>query len=161
MRNAFVRFVTRRVRAFSLLQTKAEGPNPQCLSSLIEQLRVSSDVLNGQRTVKCFGSSSVDRGNASRDDASTVVTNGMRGRRNANTKANVVKREEDALKTNPNSAPVFPFVASSCMVLSVMASNYLVQFPLSDWFTVGSFTYPVAFLITDVTNRIYGPKRAR
>ena len=161
MRNAFVRFVTRRVRAFSLLQTNAEGP--RCLSlSLIEQLSVSSDVLNGQRTVKCFGSSSVDRGNTSRDDASTVVTNGMRGRTNAaNTKANVVKREEDALKTNPNSAPAFPFVASSCMVLSVMASNYLVQFPLSDWFTVGSFTYPVAFLITDVTNRIYGPKRAR
>ncbi|QDZ25470.1 hypothetical protein HOP50_17g80100 [Chloropicon primus] len=47
------------------------------------------------------------------------------------------------------------------MVVSVVASNYLAQFPLSDWLTVGSLTYPVAFLVTDVTNRLYGADRAR
>ena len=47
------------------------------------------------------------------------------------------------------------------MMLIVLASNYLVQFPfiylqLQDVLTWGAFTYPVAFLITDLANRIYG-----
>ena len=47
------------------------------------------------------------------------------------------------------------------MMLIVLASNYLVQFPfkyfqLDSILTWGAFTYPVAFLVTDVANRIYG-----
>jgi len=47
------------------------------------------------------------------------------------------------------------------MMLIVLASNYLVQFPfeylqLQDVLTWGAFTYPMAFLITDLANRIYG-----
>jgi hypothetical protein len=56
------------------------------------------------------------------------------------------------------------------MTLVVVASNFLVQFPmdvqigsvnLADILTWGAFTYPVAFLITDLTNRQFGPKAAR
>lgn len=62
------------------------------------------------------------------------------------------------------------FVAIAAMVGVVLASNYLVQFPvdlvvagfnLSDLFTWGAFTYPVAFLVTDLTNRRFGADRAR
>jgi len=43
----------------------------------------------------------------------------------------------------------------------VVASNILVQFLLGDWLTWGAFTYPFAFLVTDLTNRIYGAAMAR
>jgi uncharacterized integral membrane protein (TIGR00697 family) len=61
-----------------------------------------------------------------------------------------------------------PFVAA--MALVVVASNVLVQFPvdgqigglaLADVLTWGAFTYPVAFLVTDLANRRYGPAVAR
>lgn len=47
------------------------------------------------------------------------------------------------------------------MMLIVLASNYLVQFPfnffnLQNILTWGAFTYPVAFLVTDLANRIHG-----
>ena len=47
------------------------------------------------------------------------------------------------------------------MVVVVSASNFLVQIPINDWLTWGAFTYPVAFLVTDLTNRRFGPQRAR
>ena len=47
------------------------------------------------------------------------------------------------------------------MTFVVAASNYLVQFPVNDWVTWGAFTYPVAFLVTDLTNRAVGAARAR
>lgn len=56
------------------------------------------------------------------------------------------------------------------MTLIVVASNILVQHPLAgtlfginpgDLLTWGAFTYPVAFLITDLTNRQFGPAVAR
>jgi hypothetical protein len=47
------------------------------------------------------------------------------------------------------------------MAATVVASNILVQFLLGDWLTWGALTYPVAFLITDVMNRVYGPAAAR
>lgn len=47
------------------------------------------------------------------------------------------------------------------MTVIVAASNVLVQYPINDWLTWGAFTYPVAFLITDLTNRAFGPQRAR
>jgi hypothetical protein len=48
----------------------------------------------------------------------------------------------------------------------VLASNYLVQFPikfynLEDILTYGALSYPIAFLITDITNRSYGKIIAR
>ncbi|MEE2862405.1 MAG: queuosine precursor transporter [Paracoccus sp. (in: a-proteobacteria)] len=47
------------------------------------------------------------------------------------------------------------------MAAIVAASNVLVQFTVGDWLTWGAFTYPVAFLVTDVMNRVYGAKVAR
>lgn len=47
------------------------------------------------------------------------------------------------------------------MALTVIVSNVLVQFLLGDWLTWAAFTYPVAFLITDITNRLLGTKMAR
>lgn len=47
------------------------------------------------------------------------------------------------------------------MSLVVAASNYLVQIPINDWLTWGAFTYPIAFLVTDLTNRRLGPSVAR
>ena len=49
----------------------------------------------------------------------------------------------------------------AAMILVVVASNILVQYPYGDWLTWGAFTYPVAFLVTDLTNRLLGPRRAR
>ena len=48
----------------------------------------------------------------------------------------------------------------------VIASNYLVQFPvqfyeLQNLLTYGAFSYPITFLITDLANRAFGKKRAR
>jgi uncharacterized PurR-regulated membrane protein YhhQ (DUF165 family) len=49
----------------------------------------------------------------------------------------------------------------AAMVAIVALSNYAVQFPINEWLTWGAFTYPVAFLVTDLTNRTLGPKAAR
>lgn len=43
----------------------------------------------------------------------------------------------------------------------VGASNWLVQYPINDYLTWGAFSYPVAYLVTDVCNRCFGPRRAR
>lgn len=43
----------------------------------------------------------------------------------------------------------------------VLASNILVQFLAGPWLTWGAFTYPFAFLVTDLTNRLYGAQAAR
>lgn len=47
------------------------------------------------------------------------------------------------------------------MAATVVASNILVQYLFGQWLTWGAFTYPIAFLVTDVTNRLYGPQAAR
>ena len=47
------------------------------------------------------------------------------------------------------------------MTVIVTASNFLVQFPINDWLTWGALTYPVSFLVTDLTNRHLGPQSAR
>lgn len=54
-----------------------------------------------------------------------------------------------------------PWPAVIAMTLVVTASNYLVQFPINDWLTYGALTYPIAFLVADLTNRRFGPARAR
>ena len=59
------------------------------------------------------------------------------------------------------------FIALSFLMgLVVLSSNYLVQFPvkyygLQDILTYGAFTYPIAFLFTDLANRSYGKQIAR
>ena len=55
---------------------------------------------------------------------------------------------------------------SLIMGVVVLSSNYLVQFPikyygLEEILTYGAFSYPVAFLVTDLANRSYGKKIAR
>lgn len=47
------------------------------------------------------------------------------------------------------------------MAIIVVASNILVQFLYGNWLTYGAFTYPFAFLVTDVMNRLYGVAAAR
>jgi uncharacterized integral membrane protein (TIGR00697 family) len=47
------------------------------------------------------------------------------------------------------------------MAAIVVASNILVQFLAGPWLTWGAFTYPFAFLVTDITNRLHGPAAAR
>jgi uncharacterized PurR-regulated membrane protein YhhQ (DUF165 family) len=60
--------------------------------------------------------------------------------------------------------------AVAAMIAVIVASNILVQYPvdgfvgrvpLADVLTWGAFTYPFAFLVTDMTNRWLGPSRAR
>ncbi len=55
---------------------------------------------------------------------------------------------------------------SFLMGVVVLSSNYLVQFPikyygLEEILTYGAFSYPIAFLITDLANRSYGKLVAR
>lgn len=61
-------------------------------------------------------------------------------------------------------------VAIAAMVVIVAASNYLVQFPVAltigsfnvgDFLTWGAFSYPFAFLATDLSNRTFGPAKTR
>lgn len=47
------------------------------------------------------------------------------------------------------------------MATIVVASNILVQFLFGNWLTWGAFTYPLAFLVTDIMNRAYGAQAAR
>ena len=47
------------------------------------------------------------------------------------------------------------------MAFVVVLSNFAVQYPINDWLTWGAFTYPVVFLVTDLTNRALGPAAAR
>jgi uncharacterized integral membrane protein (TIGR00697 family) len=47
------------------------------------------------------------------------------------------------------------------MAAIVVASNILVQFLYGNWLTWGAFTYPLAFLVTDLMNRVYGTAAAR
>ena len=60
----------------------------------------------------------------------------------------------------------FFFVSAFFMASIVVLSNYLVQFPvnymgLQDLLTYGAFSYPIAFLITDLSNRRYGKNFAK
>ncbi|MDC0059816.1 queuosine precursor transporter [Pelagibacteraceae bacterium] len=60
----------------------------------------------------------------------------------------------------------FFFILAFLMSLVIVLSNYLVQFPfnyagLQDLLTYGAFSYPIAFLITDLSNRRYGKNTAK
>ena len=58
------------------------------------------------------------------------------------------------------------FILSFLMGVIVLGSNYLVQFPVQYYglekiLTYGAFSYPIAFLITDLANRSFGKFAAR
>ena len=58
------------------------------------------------------------------------------------------------------------FIPTLAMIVIVVAANILVQHPihflgLADHLTWGGLTYPVSFFVTDLTNRHFGPDRAR
>jgi len=55
----------------------------------------------------------------------------------------------------------FTVAFAAAMVLIVLSSNVLVQYPLSDWLTWGAITYPFSFLVVDLANRYHGPRMAR
>ena len=60
----------------------------------------------------------------------------------------------------------FFFILAFLMASIVALSNYLVQFPVyymgfQDLLTYGAFSYPIAFLITDLSNRRYGKNTAK
>ncbi|RYH10116.1 queuosine precursor transporter [Tropicimonas sp. IMCC6043] len=57
------------------------------------------------------------------------------------------------------SRPYLPGILA--MAVIVVASNILVQHLLGQWLTWGALTYPFAFLVTDLMNRLYGPGPAR
>lgn len=61
-------------------------------------------------------------------------------------------------------------IAVAAMAVIIAGSNYLVQFPvqasigalnLADLLTFAAFTFPIAFLVTDLTNRLFGAAAAR
>jgi queuosine precursor transporter len=63
---------------------------------------------------------------------------------------------------NPKTRALFAlWPALLAMALVIVLSNVLVQYPLNDWLTWGAFTYPLVFLVTDLTNRAVGPAAAR
>ncbi len=53
-----------------------------------------------------------------------------------------------------------PVVAVGAMSAVVVVSNLLVHAPINDWLTWAAFTYPFSFLVTDLSNRAFGPARA-
>ncbi len=57
---------------------------------------------------------------------------------------------------------VWPLVwPVTTMAAVIVLSNLLVQHPINDWLTWGAFSYPLVFLVTDLTNRALGPAAAR
>lgn len=52
-------------------------------------------------------------------------------------------------------------LAIFAMVMIVAASNFFVQFPINAWLTLGALTYPMSFLVTELTNRQLGSQIAR
>jgi uncharacterized PurR-regulated membrane protein YhhQ (DUF165 family) len=49
----------------------------------------------------------------------------------------------------------------AAMALVIVLSNVLVQHPINDWLTWGAFSYPLVFLVNDLSNRALGPAAAR
>ena len=47
------------------------------------------------------------------------------------------------------------------MALVIVLANVTVQYPINAWLTWGAFTYPLVFLVCDLTNRALGPAAAR
>ena len=65
-------------------------------------------------------------------------------------------------RQDPTTHPLlalWPPIAA--MTIVVVVSNIAVQFPINDWLTWGALTYPIAFLVTDLTNRHFGAAATR
>ena len=63
------------------------------------------------------------------------------------------------MSLNKNNLTImFPIIG---MIVVVTLSNILVQYPINNWLTWGAFTFPIAFLVTDVSNRYFGSIKAR
>lgn len=69
-----------------------------------------------------------------------------------------MKATSEARFRKPSLRLALP-VAAMAVVIAV--SNYLVQFPIGAYLTWAAFTYPFAFVVTDISNRWAGPKLAR
>ena len=71
------------------------------------------------------------------------------------------------MQTHPATGDIRAlFIPTLAMIVIVVAANILVQHPihflgLAEHLTWGGLTYPVSFLVTDLTNRHFGPARAR
>ena len=70
------------------------------------------------------------------------------------------------MSLNTKSGKNLFIILSILMGAIIIASNYLVQFPinkfnLQDVLTYGAFSYPITFLITDLANRRFGKEKAR
>ncbi|MEO0054884.1 MAG: hypothetical protein RLZZ50_831, partial [Verrucomicrobiota bacterium] len=62
----------------------------------------------------------------------------------------------------PIAKPDFSTPSASARVAWALAmaavvglSNWLVQYPINPWLTWGAFSYPLAYLVTDVCNRCH------
>lgn len=52
-------------------------------------------------------------------------------------------------------------IPSFFMIMLISISNHLVEIQISPWLTWGAFSYPFTFLVTELTNRFYGPEVAQ
>lgn len=69
------------------------------------------------------------------------------------------------MSATPSAAAPLPWrtlaVPVAAMALVIVLANVTVQYPINDWLTWGAFTYPLVFLVCDLTNRALGPQAAR
>lgn len=68
---------------------------------------------------------------------------------------------DSALPAAPAPSLAARAVFALAMAGVVGVSNWLVQHPINGWLTYGAFSFPIAFLVTDVCNRCFGSARAR
>ncbi|MDT8449974.1 MAG: queuosine precursor transporter [Wenzhouxiangellaceae bacterium] len=59
-----------------------------------------------------------------------------------------------------STVPVTAIMVAA-MIVIVASANFLVRFPVNDWLTWGAITYPLSYFVTDLTNRLRGPREAR
>lgn len=67
------------------------------------------------------------------------------------------------LATTPMNQPLIASLRTPILAMAavIVLSNVLVQHPINDWLTWGAFSYPLVFLVSDLTNRALGPTAAR
>lgn len=73
----------------------------------------------------------------------------------------MLKNQIEIITALGRAQKLFLLIAISAMTVVVTASNILVEMPINDWLTWGALSYPVAFLVTDITNRTLGVRIAR
>lgn len=81
--------------------------------------------------------------------------------RGADYQATGAARAVPAWRTNGKPMNHVTLFGALAMAVVVVASNVLVQVLFGQWLTWGAFTYPLAFLVTDLVNRLRGPAAAR